>query len=55
MKYTKYCFALKTDAKKKQKAIKKLYGYSPSILKERNQKTGKVKYIVIKPTGLKRI
>ena len=55
MNYTKYSYTRKADAKKKQKAIKKKYGYTPSIFKERNPKTGKTKYVVIKPVGLKAV
>lgn len=48
-----YKYTKKAQAKKKVSSMKKRYGYKPTIFKEKNPQTNKVKYIVVKPRGLK--
>lgn len=55
--YKLHNFKTPTPAKLKQKAMKKLYGYTPSILtvyKPKN-KMKTLRYIIVEPKGLKKI
>lgn len=53
MKIFKY--KIKSQATKKQKSMKRLYGYTPSIFKVRNPKKRTIGYVVVKPIGLKKL
>lgn len=53
IKYKEYNFNDLSRAMKKQKNMKKLYGYQPSIFKE--MKNNKTKYVIVKPSHLRRI
>ena len=53
IKYKEYNFKDLPRAIKKQKTMKKLYGYQPSIFKA--MKNNKTKYVIVKPDNLKRL
>jgi len=53
-KYKRLAHATYNQAEKTQQQMHKLYGYYPSIFREVN-KTGRIKFVVDKPQGLKRI
>ena len=51
----KLTFLKLVNARKKAQQMKKAYGYTPEVFKFTHPKTGKLKYIVVKPKGLKRV
>jgi hypothetical protein len=44
-----------SQANKKRSSMKKAYGYTPTLIKVRTPRTHKRAYLVVKPSGLKRI
>ena len=54
MKLKEYRYSSKRDAMMKVKRMKELYGYRPGVLKVTHPSTRRVRYIVVKPTGLKK-
>lgn len=52
MSYKKLIFKTLTDAKRMKLRFKKTYGYTPKIFRLEGKRN---KFIIIKPTGLRRI
>lgn len=48
-------FRTVSNARHKAQAMKRAYGYTPRVFKETNRRTRKSMYVVVKPTGLRRI
>jgi len=42
-------------ANKKKSCMKRMYGYTPSVFKVRNINSNKKTFVVVKPSGLKRV
>jgi len=53
--YKELNFSKLSEAKKKVTQMKKMYGYTPKIFKINSSKTKSCKYIIAKPTGLKKV
>jgi hypothetical protein len=53
--YTTKSFRKLVNARERQHQMKRLYGYTPSIFKITHHRSRKVKYVVVKPKGIKRI
>jgi len=51
--YTTHKFKRLSQAKVRQKQMKKMYGYKPAIFKVTGK--GKTRYVVVKPRGLVRL
>ena len=50
-----YHYKHKTQAQKKQNSMKRSYGYTPKILKVKTPHKRLVRYLVVKPVGLRRL
>lgn len=43
------------NARANRKKFRKIFGYTPQIFRIKNPRTGKTKYVIVKPKGLKKI
>lgn len=53
--YTAYGFKKLSKAKAKARKMRKLYGYMPRVFKETKRSTGRVRYVVVKAKGMRRL
>lgn len=54
-KFEELVFDSYGEAKEKVNEMKKMFGYKPCIFSTKKRSSKKIKYIVIKPTSLRRI
>jgi len=55
LSFKEFRFKKVSDAKKKQAQIKKIFGFKPKILRERDLNTGKVRFVVVQSTKMTRL
>lgn len=54
VRYTRFAYTKESDAKKKAKSMKGIYGYMPTIFRETSPR-GRTKFVVIKSKGMERM
>lgn len=50
-----YKYKSKVQATKKQRSMKRLYGYTPTVFRVKTRKRKIAGYVVVKPTGLRKV